>query len=96
MTADTLTHTLSFQADRSTIKHTAIQTVLRALRQAEPRAVLQGPSPPHTSVIPLVGGCLAGGFDVAAVAAVVAAAGSASQSSFFSPSRRQLASRTLE
>ena len=46
-------HSVSFQADRSTIKHAALQ----AFRQAEPRAVLQGPPPPHTGVIPVIGAC---------------------------------------
>lgn len=38
----TLTHTVSFQADGSRIKHTDVQSVLHT----EPRAALQGPSPP--------------------------------------------------
>lgn len=50
--------TVSFQADRSTIKHAAVQAVAETFRQAEPRAVLGGPSPPHTSVVSLVGVCL--------------------------------------
>lgn len=64
----TLTHTVSFQADGSRIKHTDVQSVLHT----EPRAALQGPRcrgraagalSSYTSVMSLVGACLSAGFD---------------------------------